>query len=93
MRLRARTDANQREIVAALRKVGCSVAVLSSVGKNVPDLAVGYRGQNFFLEVKRDERAAKRKDQTDQRTAQESWRGSMVTVMNVADALHVIGVQ
>ena len=47
-----RADNNQNEIVKALRKCGASVHILSQVGNGCPDLAVGFRGENFFLEVK-----------------------------------------
>jgi hypothetical protein len=40
MRLRAKVDANQKSIVAALRKVGCLVASLAQVGAGIPDLLV-----------------------------------------------------
>lgn len=45
-------DANQPEIVAALRKAGATVQVLSTVGKGVPDLLVGYKLHNILLELK-----------------------------------------
>ena len=41
MRRAARTDANQAEIVAALRGVGASVQPLHAVGQGCPDLLVG----------------------------------------------------
>jgi hypothetical protein len=49
---RARIDANQIEVVRALRAIGASVQSLASVGKGVPDLLVGYHGINVLLEVK-----------------------------------------
>jgi hypothetical protein len=52
MRFAARVDANQSEIVDALRAAGRSVQSLSAMGKGVPDLLVGYRGTNYLLEVK-----------------------------------------
>lgn len=48
----ARVDANQREIVEALRKAGAFVQVTSSVGKGFPDLVVGFRGKWLLLECK-----------------------------------------
>ena len=53
MRRRSRVDANQKAIVAALRKIGASVLHLHTVGKGVPDLLVCYRGRTLMLEVKR----------------------------------------
>jgi len=52
MRLRARVDANQKDIVVALRAIGAEVTHLHAVGKGVPDLLVSYRGFWFVLEVK-----------------------------------------
>jgi len=48
----ARVDSNQPEIVAALRKAGCSVQHLHMVGAGCPDLLVGYEGVNYLMEVK-----------------------------------------
>ncbi len=52
MRRAAKIDRNHVEIVAALRGVGASVQDLAAVGKGCPDLLVGYRGQNYVIEVK-----------------------------------------
>jgi hypothetical protein len=48
----ARVDDNQGDIVAALRKMGCSVLQLHTVGAGCPDLLVGYDTINLLLEVK-----------------------------------------
>lgn len=48
MRHAARVDANQAEIVAALRAAGASVWI---IGLPV-DLLVGYRGQSLLMECK-----------------------------------------
>lgn len=52
MRTAARVDQNQAAIIAALRRVGATVCILSSVGHGCPDLLVGYKGKNYLLEVK-----------------------------------------
>lgn len=52
MRRAAKVDANQAEIVAALRNVGAGVCDLSAVGEGCPDLLVSYRGAWTLLEVK-----------------------------------------
>ncbi|OGT59751.1 MAG: hypothetical protein A3E01_04620 [Gammaproteobacteria bacterium RIFCSPHIGHO2_12_FULL_63_22] len=49
-----RTDANHKEICAALRKIGALVTDLSRVGGGVPDLLVAYRGAFYVLEIKTD---------------------------------------
>lgn len=48
----ARTDANQGEIVQALREIGATVMLLHKVGQGCPDLAVGYMKRTYLLEVK-----------------------------------------
>ena len=83
MRLRARTDENQREIVAALRKAGRSVVTLHQVGKGVPDLLVGYRGQNFLLEIK-----VPGGDLTDDQIEfEQTWRGDVIVARSPAEAI------
>ena len=45
-------DANQEEVVKALRKIGAFVQPLHRVGQGCPDLLVGFRQRWFMLEVK-----------------------------------------
>lgn len=52
MRRAHRVDANQPEIVRALRRIGATVVDLSAVGNDVPDLLVGYRGRWQLMEIK-----------------------------------------
>lgn len=47
-----KVDANQREIVAALRKAGCRVLSLAPLGKGCPDLLVDSAQGLMLLEVK-----------------------------------------
>jgi hypothetical protein len=42
MRIR-RVDANQREVVKALRKAGAEVTFIHTLGKGVADLLVSFR--------------------------------------------------
>jgi hypothetical protein len=49
---RAAVDKNQPAIVAMLRQVGAHVQHLHAVGKGCPDLLVGFRGENWLLEIK-----------------------------------------
>ena len=83
-----KVDANQAEIVAALRQAGASVLVLSRVGQGCADLAAGIRGETFFLEVKTD----KGKLTPAETKFQEGWRGHYAIVRTPEEALRAIGV-
>lgn len=88
MRRAARTDANHREIVDALRKVGASVADTSGVGGGFPDLVVGVRGITFLLEVKDGSKPpSARKLTEDQAEFARMWRGHWVCVSSVDEAI------
>lgn len=50
-RVNQKRDTNEPEIVAALEAAGCSVDRLPG-GEGRPDLLVGYRLNNFLIEVK-----------------------------------------
>ena len=52
MRQAARVDANQAEIVDALRRVGAFVWICSRLGDGFPDLFVVFREQVYLLECK-----------------------------------------
>lgn len=92
MRRAARVDANQAEIVAALRRAGCSVQSLAAVGNGVPDLLVGSRGLNWLLECKDgDKPPSKRRLTADEMEWRDAWCGSVVTVYGPQDALEAIG--
>lgn len=91
MRRAAKIDANQNEIVTALRQIGCDVCLLSAVGKGCPDLAIGYRGKNYFLEVKDGAKPpSERKLTPDQVEWHSQWRGQVAVVNNVDEAIKVV---
>jgi hypothetical protein len=92
MRRAAKVDANQSDIVAALRAVGASVQPLHSVGQGCPDLMVGYRGQTFALEIKDGSLPPSARKLTDAQVEwHRDWRGHVVVVESVKDALIAIG--
>lgn len=49
-----KVDANQGEIIAAFRALGCAVHDCSGVGNGFPDLVVGLVGVNLLVECKTD---------------------------------------
>lgn len=85
-----RTDANQAEIVDALRKVGCSVMDLSHVGRGCPDILVSDRQQRLHLmEIK----TAKGKLNKRQQEWHDKWQGPRpFVVRTVEEALAAIGI-
>lgn len=92
MRRRARVDSNQPRIVAALRQVGASVESLHRVGGGVPDILVGFRGENFLLEIKNPDGLNRIKPE--QEAWHCAWRGLPVAVVrSVDEALAAIGVK
>jgi hypothetical protein len=90
---RAAVDANQAEIVKALRKVGATVQPLHRVGQGCPDLAVGHRGVNHFIEVKDGSKPPSARGLTDAQFRWHSlWAGQVSIAESVDDALRIIGV-
>lgn len=91
MRRAAKVDDNQSEIVAALRKAGYSVCVLSAVGKGVPDIMVGSFGQNILLEIKDGSKPpSARKLTADESKWHKAWKGQVAVVSSVTEALQAI---
>lgn len=92
MRRAARIDGNQPDIVKALQAAGATVRSLAAVGSGCPDLLVGFRGQNFLLEVK-DGRLppSERGLSEDEAAFHSQWRGQVLTVLDAHDALRAIG--
>jgi len=81
----AKVDDNQKEIVKALRTLGCSVQHLHSVGAGCPDLLVGYKGFNILLEVKDGNKSPSQQKLTpDQIIWHRDWRGH-VNVVNSSE--------
>lgn len=93
MRRAAKVDANQAEIVADLRKAGCSVESLAAVGKGVPDLLVGHGSRNYLLEVKDGSKPPSARKLTDAQVEwHKVWRGSVYTVTSTQEALDVMAI-
>ena len=82
----ARTDANQAEIVEALRAAGAVVEVTSRVGQGFADLVVGKHGRVWFMEVKTD----KGKLTEAEREFMDRWHDNYVIVRTPEEAIEVI---
>jgi hypothetical protein len=91
MRKRAKIDANQPEIVAALRRIGCSVQSLANIGGGCPDILVGYRGLNHILEIKDGTLPPSRRGLTlDEYKWHEEWQGKVHCATCVDDAIWIV---
>lgn len=88
MRRAAQVDANQAEIVAALRDAGCQVYII----KEPVDLLVTRCGINYLLEVKD---GAKPPSQRQLTPAQKGffamWTGQVAVVKSVDEAFSAVG--
>lgn len=92
MRRAARTDANQRDIVDALRSVGATVQPLHAVGAGCPDILVGWRGTNYLIEIKDGDKPPSQRKLTSAENAFHAlWGGHVAIVNNVNEALEEIG--
>ena len=84
MRRAARVDANQPDIVAALRKIGAEVTYLHQLGGGVSDLLVSFRQRWFVIECKTDD--------GDLTQDQREWIGKQkAPVYLVTDAMQAVG--
>ena len=87
----ARVDANQGEVVDAIRAVGGVVTYLFKVGGGVADLLVSFRRQWYVFEVKDGAKVASRRALNDD---EKKWHAEQVApvhiVTSVAEALAVL---
>lgn len=88
-RIAAKVDANQEQVVSALRAAGASVQSLARIGKGCPDLLVGYGcpATLFLMEVKR----GKAKPNAMQVRWHEGWKTAVHVVYGPEEALKAIG--
>ena len=90
----AKVDANQAEIVKELRKAGASVTPTHAAGDGFPDLAVGYQGKTFLLEVKDGNKPPSARTLTPPQVKWHGqWLGHKAVVNDVSEALEAIGVK
>ena len=86
-----KVDNNQTKVVKALRDMGCSVQHLHAVGRGCPDLLVGYKCNNYLLEVKDGEKPeSARKLTPDQVIWHYDWKGQVTIVTSPKEAIDKI---
>lgn len=91
MRRAAKVDANQGDIVSALRKVGASVTPIHTVGNGCPDLLVGFRARNYLFEVKDGAKPPSARKLTDDEAIWfGNWKGEAHVVETVEQAISIL---
>jgi hypothetical protein len=85
MRTAARTDANQHELVEALKKIGAKCYYI----KKPVDLVVGYRGRSILLEVKRPDKRNWEMTQ-EQKDFIAGWPGEVHVCYTVEEAISAV---
>ncbi len=89
--MRARVDANQKSIVAVLRKMGATVLHLHTLGKGAPDILVGHQGKNALVEIKDGSKPPSAQKLTpDEAAFHSEWRGQVAIINSVDDAIAFI---
>lgn len=86
-----KVDANQKEIVDALRKMGFSVRSLASVGSGLPDILCGRNKKNWIFEIKDPSKPpSARKLTPDEQIFFDKWRGQVDIVETIEDVLKIV---
>ncbi len=87
MRRAAKIDANQTQVVTALRAAGAVVHSLAAVGNGVPDLLVAFRGQTMLMEIKDGSLSQSRQALTPaQVDFHKAWIGGSLSIVDGPDA-------
>lgn len=89
----SKVDANQPEIVFALRKAGVSVLPIHRLGQGCPDLLCGVRHQNWLFEVKDGSKPPSARALTpDEKRWRNKWAGQVETITTAEEALLIMGI-
>lgn len=81
-----KVDANQKELVGVARLFGFSVQSLAMVGDGCPDLLLGFRGQNYLVEIKDGSKPRSRQKLTKPEAKFfKFWRGNKYIVRNAEE--------
>ncbi len=91
MRRAARVDANQSEVVDALRKIGASVTPTHQIGNGFVDLVCGFRGKNYLFELKDGTKPPSARKLTDDEAIWfGTWKGEAHVVESAEQAIAIL---
>lgn len=86
-----RLDANQKDIVAALRACGASVQSLAAIGGGCPDLLVSYRDRTRVLECKNGDKPPSAQKLTDDQVEwHRTWNDDVLIVRSPIEAVEAL---
>jgi len=84
--MRLKSDLNQAAIVRTFRQAGASVQDLHAVSRGCPDLAIGYHGRTYLVEVK----GKRGKFTPDQIEWWSAWRGQKQVIRSCLGAIEFL---
>ncbi len=91
MRKYGKIDANQKQIVSNLRRLGYSVYSTASLGDGFPDIIVGIKNQNFLFEIKDGTQVKSKQKLTElEQKFFDSWKGQVSKIGSLEEILEVI---
>jgi hypothetical protein len=96
MRHKAKIDANQAEIVAALRSAGCAVQSLATIGNGCPDIIAARGNVNYLIEIKDGNKPPSGRKLTDDEKAWHlywSQFGQVAVAENIEQAFEIVGLK
>jgi hypothetical protein len=77
--------------MSALRRIGATVQTLHVVGVGCPDIVVGFRGQNFLIEIKDGNKPpSKRRLTPDEAIWHTTWNGQVEVVISPEEAIKFV---
>jgi len=90
-----RTDANHKSIIDSLRKIPMvSVTSTHTIGKGFPDIVIGYKKQNYLVEIKDGNKSpSQRKLTPDEIDFHDKWNGQIMIAENIGDILKLLKIK
>lgn len=86
-----RVDSNHKDIIQALRALGCSVADTSRLGQGFPDAVVSRHGITALVEIKDGSKPpSARKLTPAEEQFRANWQGVYRVVESVPDAIDLV---
>lgn len=88
VRTASKVDSNQPAIVQAARNMGASVHHLNKVGDGMPDLLIGFLGNNLLWEVKNPKTCKPQNALTDdQKVWHMNYQGNVDIIWTIEEAI------